>query len=318
MTQTTPPRLIAVDMDGTLLNEHAQVPPRTLAAIAALEHVGIQFVIATGRRHSYAMRVLRPLDLTPQNVLITSNGAVVRTVASTLIETTHLSLHTARWLLQHIAEFRNALVLTFDRIQPSGDDARGALVVEELADLHKSIGKWMQANEPYIAHVHPLEAALKADAPIQLMVCGTIERMRRAEARLLEDPRVTPVGVTTPSAATEIQLARTEYPDRDLSIVDILPAGCSKGAAILRLASTHGILPREIMAIGDNWNDLSMLEIAGHPVLMQNAPQDLLTLAGSRGWHIAPPNTQEGVAQILEAILIRSTQAPLQPAEMVR
>ena len=60
------------------------------------------------------------------------------------------------------------------------------------------------------------------------------------------------------------------------------------------------------MAIGDNWNDLSMLEAVGHPVLMQNAPEDLHAIAAARGWQIAPPNTEEGVAQILESVLIRS------------
>lgn len=318
-----PVRLIAVDMDGTLLNEGARVTPRTLAAIAAAEQAGIQFVIATGRRHSYAMRVLRELDLHPENVLITSNGAVVRTVASTLIETTHLSLPIARWLLQHLAEFRNACVITFDRVKPNGDDARGALVIEELEDLHTSIGRWMEVNEPYIAHVHPLELALEADAPIQMMVCGTLERMRRAEARLLEDPRISAIGATNLSPEIEIQLARTEYPDRNLSIVDILPAGCSKGSAVLRLARSQGIDAAEVMAIGDNWNDLSMLEVAGHPVLMQNAPEDLHAIARAAKWRIAPLNTEDGVAQIIESILADKlnqsnvTQEPRESVEMV-
>ena len=297
-----PVRFVAVDMDGTLLGEEATVSARNLAAIAAAERAGVHFVIATGRRHSYAMRVLRPLELTPSNVLITSNGAVVRTVDSRLIETTHLPISTSRWLLAHLAEFRNALVITFDRVGVDGDDARGALVVEELADLHNSIGKWMQANEPYIDHVHPLELALEADAPVQMMLCGTVERMRRAEAHLLRDRRVSPVGKSTLEPDVEIQLARTEYPERDLSIVDILPAGCSKGTAILRFALSQGIVPGEIMAIGDNWNDVSMFEVAGHPVLMENAPDDLRAVANERGWAIAPSNLEDGVAQILESV----------------
>ena len=296
-------RLIAVDMDGTLLNEESQITPRTLAAISAAERAGIHFVIATGRRHSYAMRVLRPLGLTPGNILITSNGAVVRTVSAAHVETTYLPLATASWLLHHLAEYRNALVLTFDRVGSDGDDTRGALVVEHLEDLHRSISKWMQSNAPYIDHVVPIERALMHDAPIQAMLCGTVERMRRAEAHLLDDPRVAPVGTTSISPVVEIQLARTEYPDRDLSIVDILPAGCSKGAAILRLARTHSIPPGSIMAIGDNWNDLSMLEAVGHPVLMRNAPADIMTVAVARNWRIAPPNTEDGVAEILETLL---------------
>ena len=195
-------RLIAIDMDGTLLGEDGRVSPRNLAALRAAQAAGIEIVVATGRRHSYAMRVLRPLGLHHASLLISSNGTVTRTlgcaspepIASELIARTHLPLTTALWLCAHIDEFRNALVLTFDRVGPDGDDTRGALVVEHLDELNSSIGRWMAANEPYIDHVIPIERALTAngaaDAPIQAMLCGTIERMARAEARLLEHPGV--------------------------------------------------------------------------------------------------------------------------------
>jgi hydroxymethylpyrimidine pyrophosphatase-like HAD family hydrolase len=98
-------------------------------------------------------------------------------------------------------------------------------------------------------------------------------------------------------------LNRTEYPERDLSILDILPAGCSKGAALTRLMAARGIKANELMAIGDNWNDLSMLEIAGRPVLMGNAPEDLLELAAAQGWHVGLTNLEDGVAEAVEAAL---------------
>jgi hypothetical protein len=344
------------------------------------------------------MRVLRPLGLRPASVLVSSNGTVTRTLgsaadASQLITRTYLPHATALWLCAHVDEFRNALVLTFDRVGPDGDDARGALVVEHLDELNSSIGRWMAANEPYIARVNPIENALTGsdgDAPIQAMLCGTLERMARAEARLLEHPGVSASGhpsgrsgrtmngpatpppqspgapsfatlspgaphlasemwdsnhqspgapslaasptlggpsfpalssnpggpsfpasservgcLPTSSQVTEpvplLTLNRTEYPERDLSILDILPAGCSKGAAILSLAATHGIAPAGILAVGDNWNDVSMLEIAGAAVLMDNAPEDLKALARTRGWRIGPSNSADGVANAIEA-----------------
>jgi hypothetical protein len=378
-------------MDGTLLGDDGRVSPRNLAALLAAQAAGILVVVATGRRHSYAMHVLRPLGLHHASVLVSSNGTVTRTLGSSssgssssasfpadpipsqLIARTHLPHATALWLCGHVDEFRNALVLTFDRVGPDGDDTRGALVVEHLDNLTASIGRWMADNEPYIAHVIPIERALDAansDAPIQAMLCGTIERMTRAEARLLEHPGVSASGhpsgrsgrtmngpatteagaphfdsETTPGApqnsviptaggaigvpgelarwgeaaaiveepphfssaptqpAPLLTLNRTEYPARDLSILDILPAGCSKGAAILSLAATHGIAPAQILAIGDNWNDVSMLEIAGSAVLMANAPPDLKLFAASRGWPIAPPNSADGVAHTIESVL---------------
>src|ERR1700736_6604109 len=85
---------------------------------------------------------------------------VRRTVGAKLIARNLLAEATALWLCDHLEEFRNALVVTFDKVRPDGEDERGALVVEHLEELHGSIGKWMVANEPYIAYVNPIEMAL--------------------------------------------------------------------------------------------------------------------------------------------------------------
>lgn len=299
-----PVRMIAVDIDGTLAVD-GRVSTRNVAALKAAERAGVPVVVATGRRHCYAMKVLRELGLGEEDALISSNGTVTRTIGARLLERTLLPVDTARWLCGHVDEFRNALVMTFDKVKPDGEDERGALVVEGLADLNASIGRWMEANEPYIAHVDPLELALEGEAPIQMMLCGTLERMRRAEARLLEHPGVSAVGVSSRiwGGGNEVALHRTEYPERDLCIVDILPAGCSKGAALLRLAAGRGVRSEEILAIGDNWNDLSMLEVAGRAVLMGNAPADLMTLARERGWVIGKRHDEDGVAEAIEAVL---------------
>ncbi len=303
-------RMIAVDIDGTLLGDDGQVSPRNLAALRAARTAGLEIVVATGRRHSYAMRVLRPLALHPGLLLVSSNGTVTRTLGSAttpteMIARTHLPHHTANWLLKHIQEYRSALVVTFDRVGPDGEDSRGALVVEHMEELHASIGRWMAANEPYIAHVESVESVLTSDdePPIQMMLCGTVERMRQAEARMLEHPAIIGNGKPAHTVPPEITVHRTEYPNRDLSILDILPAGCSKGVALLEIAARRGITPDEILAIGDNWNDVPMFEIAGSVVVMGNAPEDLKILGRLRGWRIGPANHQDGVAETIEAAL---------------
>lgn len=311
-------RMVAVDVDGTLLGAEGRVSSRNLAALKGAERAGVHVVIATGRRHSYAMKVLGGLGLSEENGLISSNGAVVRTLGARLLERTLLGRETAEWLCGHMGEFRRSLLVTFDRVQANGDDTRGALVVEEMDELNGSIGKWMAANEPYIERVVPMEAALGREGLIQMMLCGTIERMRAAEARLLADPKVLGVGMeplhkaevrrggaglVDDSSPAEAALHRTEYPERDLSIVDILPAGCSKGRALLDLARERGVAKEEILAIGDNWNDVSMLEAAGSAVLMANAPDDLKAVAAGRGWGVGAHHLEDGVAVAVEAAL---------------
>ncbi len=320
-------RMLAVDMDGTLLGGDGRVSPRNLAALKAAERAGVEVVVATGRRHSYAMRVLRGLGLREENGLISSNGAVTRTLGARLLERTLLPKETAVWLCGHLGIYRSSLLLTFDRVKPDGDDSRGALVVEEIEDLNASIGRWMAANEPYIERVVPIELALDSEGLIQMMLTGPIEKMRAAEGLLLKSPKVQAVGLTplrkgevqddereeesaermqtVPQAAVEAEAAlhRTEYPERDLSIVDILPAGCSKGLALMQLAADRGVKIEDVVAIGDNWNDVSMLEAAGRAVLMGNAPEDLKEVGRGRGWAMARRHDQDGVAEIVEMML---------------
>jgi hydroxymethylpyrimidine pyrophosphatase-like HAD family hydrolase len=315
-------RMLAVDMDGTLLGSDGQVSARNLAALKAAERNGVEVVIATGRRHSYAMRPLRGLGLREENALISSNGAVTRTLGARLLERTMLQQATAEWLCGQLGEFRSSLLLTFDRVGSNGDDKYGALVVEAMDNLNVSIGRWMEANEPYIERVVPVELSLGRGGLIQMMLAGRIERMREAEAVLLENPKVSAVGLTplrrsevrreapesseegmqamteTPKKV-EAALHRTEYPLRDLSIVDVLPAGCSKGQALLQLAVDRGIDTKEIVAIGDNWNDVPMLDVAGWAVLLGNAPDDLKGIAANKGWTLGKRHDEDGVAEIV-------------------
>ena len=81
------------------------------------------------------------------------------------------------------------------------------------------------------------------------------------------------------SAASQVEgqftVLRTEYPGRDLSIVDVLNRGCTKGHALERWANFRGIPREQVMAIGDNYNDIEMLAFAGLPFIMGNASEEL-------------------------------------------
>jgi len=279
--------MIVVDIDGTLLpSAGTAISRRNCQALREAETAGFEVVIATGRRQAYATPPIDPVGLRPDTVLITSNGTVTRTLAGASIDRFLLPVETARALCPALRPL-GTMVFTFDREGP------GELVLESLETLHERISLWVEANRPWIREVRPLERAFDdGEAPVQGMVCGGTVEMRQAESWLAASPY-----------APVIEVHRTEYPVRDLTILDILPPGCSKGTALGRLAEQRGMRPEEILAIGDNWNDLEMLEYAGQPVVMVSGAPDLVELARSRRWQLAPGNDEDGVASIVESLL---------------
>ena len=280
-------------MDGTLLPTFAQViSPRTARALRAAQQVGITVTIATGRRTAYTTPLLEGLGLKADTPLITSNGAAIRTLGGDSLVRCHLESRIARGLCQLLRPF-GALVFTFDR------PGHGELVLEDLAQANGRIALWVEANRDAIEVVKPLEDALvDGEDPIQGMAAGGVGQMREAEQALKAS-----------EWAGHCECVRTEYPARDISILDLLPKGVSKASALEQLAAMLGVDRKETMAIGDNWNDVDMLEWAGQGVMMGNAAQELRTLAKTRGWKQAPPNNEDGVAVVLEAAIARRVAA---------
>jgi Cof subfamily protein (haloacid dehalogenase superfamily) len=274
-----PIRLIAIDLDGTLLNSKVELPQENLDALQRAHKAGIEIVLGTGRRHDFAMPIAQILGF--DLWLFSSNGAITR---STRGETFHRDLlpkETAIRLAQAMRKFRSYMVLTFDR---SGS---GAIVCENHDRLYGVIQRWMEKNAPYIQYVSPIEEALTED-PIQAMFCGPIELMETAQAEL-----------AACGFSEVFTTLRTQYDHRNLCIVDILNAGCSKGHALERWAAHRGIDRGEVMAIGDNYNDIEMLTFAGHPVIMGNACDDLKNC----GYTVTLHHDEHGVAAAIEQVL---------------
>ena len=274
-----PIRLLAVDIDGTLLNPQFQISPGDLAALRRANELGVEVILVTGRRHSFAMPIARQLGF--DLWLISSNGAVTRSMLGETFHRDLLPAATCRQLCTVMKEFRGNTVLTFDK------ETKGAIVLEHMDELGASIQKWLEKNLEFIEFVIPVEDSLTTD-PVQAMFCGRIDRMQQALKTLAAS-----------DLGTKITILRTEYRARDLSLVDILNRDCSKGHALERWAKFRGIPREQVMAIGDNHNDIEMLAFAGVPFIMGNAVDELR----SNGWQVTLPNDQNGVAAAVEQVL---------------
>ena len=274
-------RLLATDIDGTLLNPQFQISEGDLEGLRRAHAAGIEVVLVTGRRHTFALPIAKQLGF--DLWLISSNGAVTRSLAGETFHRDMMPRETCLRLVGAMQEFRGNTVLTFDT--PFDTEVKGAIVIEHLTEMGASIRRWLEKNMEYIEFVAPIERALTRD-PVQAMFCGTIARMNEA---------LTALGAAGMDG--NVTVLRTEYPERDLLMIDVLNAECSKGHALERWAAHRGYRREEVMAVGDNHNDVEMLEFAGHPVIMGNACQELLD---RRGWTVTRGNDACGVAGAVE------------------
>jgi len=270
-------RLIAIDIDGTLLSPQFHISETDLSTLRRAHAEGIEVILVTGRRHTFALPIAQQLGF--DLWLITSNGAITRSLSGETFHRDLLPQNTCRDLVRVMQEFRGQTVLTFD------NEGAGTIILERLQELEGSIQRWLEKNMEYIRFVVPIEDSLTTD-PVQAMFCGPVALMRQALAVLAD-------------CGLPITVLRTEYPGRDLSIVDVLNAGCSKGHALERWAAYRGISREQVMAVGDNYNDIEMLAFAGHPFIMGNASPELL----ERGWKLTRTNAESGVAAAIRHLM---------------
>ena len=266
-------RLIGIDVDGTLLNTRAEIPRENIEAIHDAVAAGIHVALVTGRSYPFVRPLADPLP--PSITLIVSNGAIERGVDGARRASRLLDRAIARVVLEMTKPYRHAAALVFDR------DADRQVMFETMDWEHPGRKAYWRRNQSLIAQAVPLEDALVED-PIQVMFNGGVEPMR-----LLAD------ALTVNDGTFAVSL--TEYVHRDFSLVDVTAPGATKGRALAWRAEQLGITRDEVMAVGDNFNDLEMLEYAGVPVVMANAVDGLKT----RGWTVTGDNEHAGVAQAI-------------------
>jgi Cof subfamily protein (haloacid dehalogenase superfamily) len=266
-------QLIGIDVDGTLLDTRGQIPQENIDAIHDAVRAGIGVALVTGRSYPFVRPIAEPL---PSAItLIVSNGAVERGMDGSRFARRLLDRDIARAVLDSTRPFRHAAALVFDR------DADRQVMFETMDWEHPGRKAYWARNQSFIAQSVPLEDALIED-PIQVMFNGGVETMRM----LVEELR---------AEAGDFAVSLTEYVHRDFSLIDVTARAATKGRALAWRAGQLGLARDEVMAVGDNFNDLDMLEFAGLPVVMGNCVPGLL----DRGWVVTGDNEHAGLAEAI-------------------
>lgn len=278
-------RLIAIDIDGTLLDSRGRLPDAHRDAIVDACARGVTVALVTGRSFHFARPVadLLPVPLT----LIVNNGAVVKDKDGTTVMRHVLSREAARCILAETAAYEDSVAIVFDR--DDVDDGR-QIVFERMDWTVPNRKGYYEKNKAFIASAEgPLVEAL-SDDPIQVMFNGSVAPMRELVGKL----RALPI-------AHQITVALTEYEPRDFSLVDVNGAGCSKGSTLQHWAASRGWTRDAVMAIGDNLNDVEMLDFAGTAFVMGNAADAIK----ARGYRLTGSNDENGLAHAIRRCLGR-------------
>ena len=276
-------RLIALDIDGTLLDSRWQLPEANRSAIEEATRRGIEVALVTGRRYDFALPVARKLDCPV--AMIVNNGALIRTADGQTRLRHLLPRGTAERVLQATLPWRDGAAVVFDRPREN------QIMMESFNWDDPNRYGYYTRNKEYLGQARPLESCLVED-PIQVMLTGTVAPVREAEAVLRRAP-----------FAEEFALAVTVYESKNFAMVDVIHPVCSKGSSLAEWSTLQGFAREEVMAIGDNHNDLEMLTFAGIPVVMGNSVPELKAF----GWHETASNDENGVAAAIEQFALRET-----------
>ena len=258
-------KLIALDLDGTLLNSRGEIPAENLAAIRQAEESGVLVTIATGRR----FRDARPVGIKAglNAPLITHNGALTKFADNLdVVNVALLGEAEAQTVLQVGRNFCSDAMLS---CAPNGI---GIMLYDNVSPDNVPLQKYIawssrlhgdEAGDA-IRHVDSLEDILPDVEIVHLSFSGACAPMTGLLSALQSE------------LGDAVKVLATVYESQNFTLLDILHADASKGYGVKKFAEYHDFTPANVMVVGDNFNDLEMLEYAGTPVVMGNALPALL------------------------------------------
>ncbi|HOB08967.1 MAG: Cof-type HAD-IIB family hydrolase [Limnochordia bacterium] len=261
-------RLVALDIDDTLMDSKGNIPQANLEAIDRVRRQGVEVVLVTGRMHCRALPYARMLKLDPEQVLISYNGAMLRKISGEEIAHIPLEHHTALELIEYFQN-RNRTVQIYH------DDQL------YVAEIDANVEYYMRMSGAEARPVGDLYrfAADQSKALSKLLVVGSEEEV--AEEISLAQIRF--------GSIVQVVQSKKRY-------IEITHLDATKGKALAYLAGRLGYRREEVMAVGDGGNDLGMIEWAGVGVAVGNAPEHVKAAAD----FVTKTHDEAGVAYALD------------------
>ena len=274
-------RLIALDIDGTLADSSGKITGRTKEVVHRVAQTGATIVVATGRRFITAKPRVSQLDF-PEVLLAAHNGAILKRLNGELLHHQLLSCPIAKQVVQ-IAKELGCCPVVFEGTQDSAN-----IFVEnygtQLSDWERG---YLQENAAHLKWVDNLATDLPGDV---IEIISVVPAEKAHEIAAIFQTRLN--GQVKPILVI-INNGRHAF-------LGLSHAKVGKDLPLRYLAEQMEITPSEILAIGDNYNDLDMLQFAGTGVIMENADEALK----QHGFHVTASNDADGVAAALERFVL--------------
>ena len=274
-----PYRLLAVDLDGTLMDPDGLLTDAARQAVKAAQAAGLEVVLCTGRRFRTTLPVLRTLEL--EGRVVVNNGAVVKEIASG--RTLHRDFLPAEIFPDVVALAREqGPPLVYVDSYPDEID----ILTEPHGKISPYQADYIERQAAHRCFVDDLAAARRDDV-ILVSQMADLEVLHPLEERAR---RVLGARVKTHL------LHNKSY---DGYILELLSPSSDKWAALARVAADAGIAPAEIAAIGDDVNDIDLVRCAGLGIAMANGAKETLAAADV----VVRSNAEEGVVEAIERVL---------------
>ncbi|MCZ7540645.1 MAG: Cof-type HAD-IIB family hydrolase [Anaerolineae bacterium] len=280
----SPVRLIVADLDGTLLTSDHIVSPFTEAAVRAAQARGVLFTVATGKTFPSTVALIEQFGITIP--LICGNGTQVFAPDGTLVYENPIPLDCALEAIG-MAEARGftPVVYTAKGLLSTVHDANVAELLEHHEPLPDLVDDWATALR---GHYRPFKMVL-------------MHQDHDRASRFFDD--------LWRAFDGRAQVVRSGL----ASVVEVMPAGVTKGTALARLVEHLGLDVRDALCLGDNCNDLDMIRRAGIGVAMRHAPQEVRAAAD----YVTGSNDEDGVGHAIHRFVLAApgTETAPDPSE---
>jgi 5-amino-6-(5-phospho-D-ribitylamino)uracil phosphatase len=280
-------RMIAIDLDGTLLSPDGSVSPRNKAAVRRVLQAGLLVCFATGRNWTESVTVLDAVEHYSTAVFV-GGALVIDTRAGKTLHRQRVDADLAREVCRALDALGHAALV----LQDTGSAGVDYLVAKD-AVLNDATSQWMVATSAKVHEVEDL-CTHPHDHTVRIGICTGHDETGRVRDALK-------------AQFGDRVLCQSLYvASYDVEVLEVFDPAVNKWEGVLHVARAHGVAPEQIVAIGDDINDLPMIQNAGLGVAMGNARPEVLAAAK----RIIRTNREDGLAEFLEELLAEHLVEP--------